>query len=385
MLKFISMLFRQTLFRVALGIALFAFSGAVLITFFENKLNNQFQVLGDAIWYVFVTMTTVGYGDKVPVTTGGKVVGVMVMLFGMTLLSVFTATISSIFVARKLKEVRGLEEIKLRDHLIICGWSHPGEQILTFFQKDKEKAGPIVLINQLNEDTINDILNHFADLKIKFVRGDYTKEIILNRANIRQARAVLILPDQSSGLSEASDERTILATLSIKTINQKIKVYAHLLDRENLPHLKKAKVDDVLISDSYSGYLMAAHVLAPGVPQTIELLFSENAPFLFQRLDIPDDFIDRTYGELKQEVENNKETICIGLGREQERVQISAILSDDYSSLDQFIKRKFEEAGRAIGEEKKTNIRINPSVNTILTAKDFLIVITRGEKTSDRG
>jgi voltage-gated potassium channel len=380
MIKFLSLLLRNTLFRVAVGIAVFALGGAVMIILFENKFNTQFQALGDAIWYVFVTMTTVGYGDKVPVTTGGKIIGVMIMLFGMTLLSVFTATISSIFVARKLKEVRGLEEIKLRDHLIICGWNHTGEQILTFFQKEKEKTVPIVLINQLSEDMINDILNHFANLKIKFVRGDYTKEIILNRANVGQARVVLIIPDHSPGLTAQSDERTILATLSIKAINQKVKVYAHLTNRENLPHLKKAKVDDVLISDAYSGYLLAAQVLAPGIPQTIEMLFSENAPFLFKRLEIPVNLIGSTYGQLKQEAEKNTETICIGLGREQERVQISAILSDDYSSLDQFIKRKFEAAGRGQGDEKKTNIRINPSVNTILIDKDFLIVITQGEK-----
>jgi voltage-gated potassium channel len=380
MLKLISLLLRNTLFRVAVGIAVFALGGALLVILFENKFNDQFQALGDAIWYVFVTMTTVGYGDKVPVTTGGKVIGVMVMLFGMTLLSVFTATISSIFVARKLKEVLGLEEIKLINHLIICGWNHTGEQILTFFQKEKEKTVPLVLINQLNEDAINNILNHYADLKIKFVRGDFTKETILNRANAKQARIALIIPDQSSGTSAQSDEWTILATLSLKAINPNIKVYAHLLDRENLPHLKKAKADDVLISDAYSGYLMATHVLAPGVPQAIDMLFSENAPFLFKRLEIPAHLIGNSYGHLKQEIEKNSDTICIGLGREQSKVQLSAILSDDYSSLDQFIKRKFEEAGRGKGDEKKTNIHINPSVNTILTDKDFLIVITQGEK-----
>jgi len=380
MIKFLSLLLQNTLFRVAMIIIMFALGGALLVILFENKFNDQFQALGDAVWYVFVTMTTVGYGDKVPVTTGGKVVGVMVMLFGMTLLSVFTATISSIFIARKLKEVRGLEEIKLRDHLVICGWNHTGEQILTFFQKEKEKTLPVVLINQLSEDMITDILNHFADLKIKFVRGDYTKEIILHRANIGQARVALIIPDLSSGLAAQSDERTILATLSIKAINQKVRVYAHLINRENLPHLKKAKVDDVLISDAYSGYLLAAQVLAPGIPQTIEMLFSENAPFLFKRLEIPLNMIGAAYGQLKQEIEKGNDTICIGLGREQERVQISAILSDDYSYLDQFIKRKFEAAGRGQSDEKKTNIRINPSVNTILSDKDFLIVITQGEK-----
>ena len=82
MLKFISLLLRHILFRVAVGIALFALSGAVLVTFFENKTNDEFQALGDAIWYVFVTMTTVGYGDIYPITVLGKILGGFIAILG---------------------------------------------------------------------------------------------------------------------------------------------------------------------------------------------------------------------------------------------------------------------------------------------------------------
>ena len=54
-------------------------------------------------------MTTVGYGDKVPATTMGKIFGFLVMLSGLILLSMFTASISSIIVTKKIKEREGLE------------------------------------------------------------------------------------------------------------------------------------------------------------------------------------------------------------------------------------------------------------------------------------
>ena len=379
MLKILKDIAQHTLFKVFLSIFLFAFIGALLVTFFEGQINEEFYWLGDAIWWVLVTMTTVGYGDKVPITLGGRIVGIFIMFFGVALLSIFTATISSIFITRQIKEGKGLEEIKLKDHIIICGWNFSAEQILTYMQNERKPVGPIVLINQLSEDAISDIINQFADLKIKFVRGDYTKETILSRANLKMARSAIILPESGVGLSTLSDERTILATLSIKAINPKIKLFAHLIDRENISHIRKAKVDDVLISDAYSGYLLATHVLYPGIPQTIDQLFSRDAMYTMNRMAIPNQYHNNAYDKLKKFMETEHRTICIGLGREEEGVNLAAILSDDYSFLDKFIKRKFEEAGRGISEESKINIRINPAPDTIVQEKDFLIVISQRE------
>ena len=371
---------RHPLFKAVSAILVLAIIGAILVTFFESDTNKQFEVLGDAIWWVLVTMTTVGYGDKVPLTPGGRIVGVFLMFFGVALLSIFTAIISSIFIARQIKEGRGLEQIKFKNHLIICGWNFNGEQILLSLQSNKNEIGNVVLINQLSEESIAEIINQFSALKIKFVRGDYTKEIILNRANTSFAKAAIILPDTDSGLSSASDERTILATLSIKAINSKIKVYAHIIKRENLSHIRKAKADDVLISDAYSGYLLAAHVLSPGIPQTVDQLFSDEGNFSFKRTDIPAQFVGKSYGELRDSIKNEKNNILIGLGNEMEGVNLSNILSDDYSFLDQFIKKKFEQAGRGFSNEKKVNVRINPPEDTVLNKKDFIILISDREE-----
>lgn len=54
---------------------------------------------GDAIWYVYVTITTVGYGDQYPVTNMGRIIGTIIMTVGVGLFGTITAFLANIFVA----------------------------------------------------------------------------------------------------------------------------------------------------------------------------------------------------------------------------------------------------------------------------------------------
>lgn len=70
---------------------------------------------GDALWWALATVTTVGYGDELPVTVTGRLVAAGMMLAGIVLLGVVTASLASWFV-EKLEEVRG-EEQETQDSL----------------------------------------------------------------------------------------------------------------------------------------------------------------------------------------------------------------------------------------------------------------------------
>jgi voltage-gated potassium channel len=67
--------------------------------FVEIVSPNSFTSLGDAMWWAAQTVTTIGYGDEVPATSGGRVVALFVMLVGAGAVSVVTAVITAVFIS----------------------------------------------------------------------------------------------------------------------------------------------------------------------------------------------------------------------------------------------------------------------------------------------
>jgi voltage-gated potassium channel len=59
----------------------------------------DFHSVGEGIWWAIVTLATVGYGDVVPTTPWGRLIGSIVIVFGVTFLAFLTATVTSLFVS----------------------------------------------------------------------------------------------------------------------------------------------------------------------------------------------------------------------------------------------------------------------------------------------
>jgi voltage-gated potassium channel len=84
--------------------------GAVGIYVIERHANESITSLGDALWWAVSTTTTVGFGEIVPQTGEGRLIAVLLMLTGIAVVSVFTATLASFFFAEEEKDE--LEEVK---------------------------------------------------------------------------------------------------------------------------------------------------------------------------------------------------------------------------------------------------------------------------------
>lgn len=77
---------------------------AIAILQVEDDPNSNIKTAEDAIWWAYVTITTVGYGDKFPVTTEGRLIAAALMTAGVGLFGTFTAFLASFFVSDRQQE-----------------------------------------------------------------------------------------------------------------------------------------------------------------------------------------------------------------------------------------------------------------------------------------
>jgi voltage-gated potassium channel len=92
---------QSVLTSVALISILMIIFSSIAILQFERDINSNIKTAEDAIWWSYVTITTVGYGDKFPVTTEGRIIGAILMTTGVGIFGTFTALVSSWFVQNK--------------------------------------------------------------------------------------------------------------------------------------------------------------------------------------------------------------------------------------------------------------------------------------------
>uniref|UniRef100_A0AAU2JPM9 Potassium channel family protein n=1 Tax=Streptomyces sp. NBC_00049 TaxID=2903617 RepID=A0AAU2JPM9_9ACTN len=91
---------RLTTYVAGAVVGLLMFGSLAVLSVERDAPDGNIKNLGDAVWWSFTTMTTVGYGDHSPTTGLGRVLAVGLMLSGIALLGVVTANIAAWFIAR---------------------------------------------------------------------------------------------------------------------------------------------------------------------------------------------------------------------------------------------------------------------------------------------
>ena len=122
--RFSQALRKDRLDRVLLALLMITLVGMLGIAYFECLS------WADSLWWTIVTITTVGYGDISPASSGGRVIGVLLMLFGIGFLGILTATLASTFIEERRQEEKGVNRVNVSQHLLICGWSYKTREIV---------------------------------------------------------------------------------------------------------------------------------------------------------------------------------------------------------------------------------------------------------------
>jgi voltage-gated potassium channel Kch len=88
---------------IALTTAIVVVGSGVLMRVIDRS---EYPSIGRGLWWAMQTVTTVGYGDVTPAHTSGRIVGVVVMLWGIAFVSIVVAATTSTFIARAEHERR---------------------------------------------------------------------------------------------------------------------------------------------------------------------------------------------------------------------------------------------------------------------------------------
>ena len=376
-----SLLRKEKFFKILGVTGIVILYGALAIYFADQYyLTKGTRGILDAVYWAVVTIASVGYGDIVPSSGLAKIFAMILILSGMGVLSLVTATIASIFVERRIREGQGLETVKEKDHIVICGWNENAEKVIeSLLTQMSENPPGIVLVNELDREEIQSVQYKYKEFNISFVRGNFIKEDVLARANLVRARAAVVLADFSGTQSaEKADERTIFATMAIKSMASKVRTCAELIHPENREHLIRANVDEIIIRGESAGFLLGSAAIAPGVADSLKMLISNRDENKFWRIPVPSRFVEKPAGELASSLRNRHGALLLAVVREKERVKLEDILSHDSTFIDDFIRRKFEESGKDyFGATKDTSVVVNPPDEFVLGKTDWVVVISK--------
>jgi voltage-gated potassium channel len=367
---------RERVFGLVLTLAVILLLGAIGFSLAEPSQGPWWHRFGRATWWGLVTLTTVGYGDVVPVTFLGRVVGVGLMVIGFISLSLVTATVASVFIERKFRQERGLEPVKATQHILILGWPEDADSLVDHLLKRLSPTIPVVLINKVAPEMMDAVKERYPEHSIYYLRGDYSREDILLKASVQEAIKAIILADRQPGETAAQvDQRTLFTALTLKAIHAKIRITAELLRPENRAYLERAGAEEVLIRGQYDGPLLAGAIASPALFRVYTaLLVGEGQGFW--EVPVPNRFHGRPVGDFAAYLQEQHQGILIGIYTEGRALSLEDLLSEEPSPIDDFIRRKFSETKMThLLGRTKVDYQINPPATQTLGPQQFAVVI----------
>ena len=294
---------RENLFRLMGVIVVLVLTGAAGLAYFEED-----RPFHDALWWAIVTLTTVGFGDISPETLGGRLIGVVLMFFGIGVLGTFTATIAGAFVEQRQRKDRGMGDCDLEGHIILCGWNDRTKEILKDLRADSRAAArPIALVADVETNPAG------GDEHLRFVRGTETEDD-LARAGIERAETVVLVGDRSQDY-RARDAKAVLAVLTVKNLNPSAYVIVELAGEENVRHCRHAKADEIVVGADLCSRVISTATLDHGISTVLRELLSAQEGHDLITMPVPEAHGGRPFIDVFSDLKREKGTIALAIKR----------------------------------------------------------------------
>jgi voltage-gated potassium channel len=370
---------RSPLAKLILTIVILLALSSVLFYYIELRGQENRGFL-EALWWSVVTISTVGYGDIVPLSTAGRILGVIVMLSGIGLVSTLTGNLASLLVEQHTKKRKGLLKVKLSEHVIIVGWNPYGFNLVNSLEKTAaQQAQPVVLVNTLPPDQ-RDEIKHKLDLgdNVYFVSGNPGNEAVAARTSPDKARVIYILCPEDLSPAEA-DQQNIYTALTLHSLAPKVPMYAEVMLCENREHLLRAGVNEVIARGELSGNILGLMGTTPAFFPFFKQLTGSDTQGLLQCRSLSKEEKKLDWKTFLATVRQHNGALPLALFKKSNQLTLQDIL-DQESALDHFILELFSSAGQStqLGKQQP-QVTINPPDNQSLGGFDAVMFLQAGE------
>jgi voltage-gated potassium channel len=215
----------------------------------------------DALYMTVTAVTTVGFREVQPLSDGGRIFTIFLILFGVGVAFYILTTLVATVVEGDLGLALGVRRMKgrieaLSEHYILCGFGRVGEEIAREFA---DRKVPFVIIESVPES-----LERARKKRYLIIEGDAATDATLLEAGIKRARCLLAASDSDSG--------NTYIVLAAKALNSRLFVVARAGQPISEERVRRAGAERVISPYSIGGRRMALSALQPLVLDFIDTL-----------------------------------------------------------------------------------------------------------------
>ncbi|XP_049305566.1 calcium-activated potassium channel slowpoke isoform X33 [Bactrocera neohumeralis] len=291
-LQYLNVLKTSSSIRLAQLVSIFIsvwLTAAGIIHLLENSgdpldFNNAHRLsYWTCVYFLIVTMSTVGYGDVYCETVLGRTFLVFFLLVG---LAIFASCIPEIIdlIGTRAKYGGTLKNEKGRRHIVVCGhitYESVSHFLKDFLHEDREDVDvEVVFLHRKPPDLELEGLfkRHFTT--VEFFQGTIMNPIDLQRVKVHEADACLVLANKYCQDPDAEDAANIMRVISIKNYSEDIRVIIQLMQYHNkayllnIPSWDWKQGDDVICLAELKLGFIAQSCLAPGFSTMMANLFA---------------------------------------------------------------------------------------------------------------
>ncbi|XP_043234358.1 calcium-activated potassium channel slowpoke-like isoform X3 [Amphibalanus amphitrite] len=336
-------------------------TGAGTIHLLENsgdpiEFNNPQQLsYWTCVYFLIVTMSTVGYGDVFCKTVLGRTFLVFFLLVG---LAIFASCIPEIIdlVGNRSKYGGTLKNERGRRHIVVCGhitYESVSHFLKDFLHEDREDVDVEVVFLHRDEPDLELeglLKRHFT--AVQFYQGSIMSAIDLARVKIHDADACLVLANKYCQDPDAEDAANIMRVISIKNYSDDIRIIIQLMQYHNkayllnIPSWDWKRGDDVICLAELKLGFIAQSCLAPGFSTMMANLFAMRS---FKTMDSRGLSLMRRLQALRQPQQQQKGVAYLS-------VDFAIAISLVYADKGDWLQHYLRGAGMEIYDE-----RLSPS------------------------